>query len=512
MRRLLVIVLLPVWALAPALGQSVDWDGRGTGTDIKIDRMDRKSSPRSGSGSERSDRDAESVYIPPSPPDPLPNLVGGYRSLRGWFRSDLFPDAPGLVEPTNISELYGSLAALHDYAGGKLRDLRARASALRSRHQELQEQLRRDSDFSAELAREIAGIESDIARHVREAQEVESKRSAQALLLEQATATLRLIEEETKAKKAKVFERLSEAQRRGVILPPSSYRKLPEPPPPGYRRWDEPRGGVVAARPIMVAPEAVRALVPVYPAPGTVRPGFPLAPLSARRGPVGEQDVRQKMAEISSTMPLINAATVALNEVYHLVVQQERLAAATSSAVGALRRQADALRSDRASSADALNQAKGRLSDAVAAYQRQRERLPLQCLEQAFWQYSYKNMITMLEVKELASQTKELATGSAADRYVNVDIPEGVEAALPDVDIRNVRRAKRVMNHIIELGEDTQKVILRVPDVFKDLESPEELQAAMNDVVSRFKLNLADELSVVPEPLKWLFAPGKGTP
>ncbi len=27
----------------------------------------------------------------------------------------------------------------------------------------------------------------------------------------------------------------------------------------------------------------------------------------------------------------------------------------------------------------------------------------------------------------------------------------------------------------------------------------------MNDVLSRFKLNLADELSVVPEPLKWLF-------
>ncbi|MCA1632718.1 MAG: hypothetical protein LC802_03115 [Acidobacteria bacterium] len=510
MRRFLVIVLLPALTLAPAFGQSVDWDGRGTGTNLKLDRMERKSSSRSSS-SERNDRDTESMYIPPSPPDPLPDLVGGYRSLRGWFRSDLFPDAPGLVEPSNISELYWSLSALSDYAGGKLRSLRSKAAALRSRHQELQEQLRRDSDFSAELAREIAEIESDIARSSSEAREVEGKLTAQGALLEQVTSTLRRIEEETKAKKAEVFQRLSEAQRRGVILPPSSYRKLPEPPPPGYRRWDEPRAGVVAIQPNMVAPEAIRALAPASAAPLSVRPSFPLAPLAARRGPVGEHDVRQKMAEISSTMPLINAATVALNEVYQQVVQQERLAAATSSAVGALRQQADTLHSDRESSANALNQAKGKLSDAVAAYQRQRERLPLHCLEQAFWQYSYKNMISMLEVKELASQTKELATGSAADRYVNVDIPEGVEAALPDIDIRNVRRAKRVMNHIVELGADTQKVILRVPNVFNDLERPEELHAAMKDVVNRFQLNLADELSVVPEPLKWLFN-SKGTP
>jgi len=59
---------------------------------------------------------------------------------------------------------------------------------------------------------------------------------------------------------------------------------------------------------------------------------------------------------------------------------------------------------------------------------------------------------------------------------------------------------------VVELGSDTLKVIDRAPDALADnLEDPAALQAALDEAVDRFKLNLFTDLSGVPKPIAKYF-------
>jgi hypothetical protein len=238
----------------------------------------------------------------------------------------------------------------------------------------------------------------------------------------------------------------------------------------------------------------------------TAATAAPVAAAPNAREPPTEAQVRAKMSEIGGKMQLISAASAALDAAYDGVVHQRRLAAASSSLVQSLGSEAEALRNDKDRRAAAVGRAKAELEDAVAAYQRVRGRLPIRCLEQAFWNVSYKNTITALEAKELVLKSKNLIKGDVAGRYVEVEVPESLAGRLPGVDVRQLGRLKRVMNHVLEMQKDSLAVIERVPAALVyDEESPAELQAELNAVVRRFQLNLADELGALPPPLKRLF-------
>ncbi|MCA1619110.1 MAG: hypothetical protein LC795_07330 [Acidobacteria bacterium] len=454
----------------------------------------------SGSSSTR-----DAVHIPAPPPNPLPGLASDYKNLRGWFRGELFRDAPAFVEPANMSELDWALTNLRNYADRILSRLRSEKAALESQAADLREQMRRDGDTSGEYRREIAGIQSDIAHLRAQEREVESSLSTQKTRLAQVEGLLGKIEEESKAKRDALFAKLDDAERNGLLLPPSIYRARPEPPPPTYGH----PGAVppVTLKPASLVPLAAPMRVPVYAVAGpTASAAYPVPAPYARREPPAEAQLRAKLSEISGKTQLISAASVALDAAYDGVVRQRRLADATSSLVQTLSAEAEALRTDKEHRAATVGRAKAQLDDAVASYQRLRGRLPLHCLEQAFWNTSYKNTISALETKELILKSKHLIKGDAANRFVNLDVPESLEGRLPGVDVRQLGRLKRVMNHVLEMQKDTLAVIERVPAALVDEdESPAELQAELDAVVRRFQLNLADELGGLPQPLRKLF-------
>ena len=480
MRKLLLLALLPALTW-PAFAQIPDYDGRGGGSSVRFPRMERGAS--SDRSSDRRDQSGDVVSVPYTPPDPLPGLVGDYRNLRGWFSgSNVFTDAPAFVEPANQTELYWALSALRDYADGKLRSLRSKRATLEARRRELQEQLRLDSDFSAELRREIATVEGDIARYDRETRGIEDQLSSQTLLLDQITDASKQVEAETKATRDGLFVRLREAEDSGVVLPPSSYRTLPSPPQPLYRR-DNAAIAAQAARPALIVPTPW----PISPAaPNAVTPfrAVAVAPLAAaraaRRVTVDEQQVRGKMTEISELMPLLNAAIPALDAAYRSVYEQERLAAASSQAVEALRGQLGDLRSASDLRAGVLNETKAKLADADAAVQRLRERFPVQCLEWAVWEYYDEKVSEFIETK-------------AAPQIADV---------LPAVNTDGLGKLTDVMSHVLELEQDTFKVIERV---VSGVERPEDLLAELDEVVNRFNVNFFSDLTGVPEPLVKFF-------
>jgi hypothetical protein len=448
------------------------------------------------------------VYIEP-PPNPLPTLASEYRNLRGWFRSDIFPDAPALIDPANIWELDLALSHLRNYTEEKLRRLRSEKTTLEVQYNNLLEEMRRNGDASGQLRAEIAGLQTDIALYGVEERDVQSRLESQKSRVAQVTATLKQIEEGALAKKAALFARLDEAEKRGVVLPPSSYRALPEAPKPTYSNG-------VALAAASAAPVAVRpsmpqlsSPLPALVAPRATRPDVIISAPYARSGPPTEAQMREKMSDISGKMQLLGPAAAALDAAARRVFEQQRLAAASSSLVQSLSAEAEALRTDKERRAAVLNQVKRELNDTAAAYQRLRERLPVRCLEQAFWNYSYKETITVLEAKELVLKSKDLIKGSATDRYINLDVPESLEGRLPGVNVSALGRLKKVMNHALEMQKDTLDIIERVPAALVgDEESPAQLQSELNEVVRRFQLNLADDLGALPEPLKRFFQKG----
>ena len=503
-RKLLSVALFVLLATPPVSAQPSVSGQYVNIPDVKGVCVSNCGSP-SGSSSSSSSSSRDVVYIPPPPPNPLPNLANEYRNLRGWFRGELFRDAPAFVEPANMSELDWALSNLNSYADRILSRLRSEKAILESQADDLRQQVRRDGDASGEYRREIASLQSDIARLVAQESEIQSSLSSQKARLEQVGVVLGKIGEESRAKRDALFTKLDDAERRGLLLPPSIYRARPEPPPPTYGH----PGAVmpVTLTPASLVPLAAPMRVPVYAVAGpTASAAYPVPAPYARREPPTEAQLRAKLSEISGKTQLISAASVALDAAYDGVVQQRRLADATSSLVQTLSAEAEALRTDKEHRAATLGRAKAELDDAVASYQRLRGRLPLHCLEQAFWNTSYKNTITALETKELVLKSKHLLKGDAADRFVNLDVPESLEGRLPGVDVRQLGRLKRVMNHVLEMQKDTLAVIERAPAalVYGE-ESPAELQAELDAVVRRFQLNLADELGALPQPLKKFF-------
>src|SRR6185503_7458136 len=215
-----IVILL---AAAVTLAQSPDWDGRGTGSSIKFPKMERPSSSRSDSRASN-DSGTYDTYAVAEPPNPMPGLTNQYRSVRAWFRADVFPDAPAVVEPTNLSELYRALAYLKDFADGRLRTLRNRRSELEDRYRSLVSQISNNTDARNMLQVETNTVEIELARSQRETREAEEKLAAQNSLLNQITEVSRQVSESVAATKNEMFANLYDAARQGKLLSPGNYR------------------------------------------------------------------------------------------------------------------------------------------------------------------------------------------------------------------------------------------------------------------------------------------------
>jgi|GEM_PF-4551689 len=465
-------------AAAVTLAQSPNWDGRRGGGSIEFPRHQGSSS--SGSNT-RSSRDAEvyDTYAVPEPPNPLPNLANQYRSLRGWFRSDVFPDAPSVVEPTNLSELYRALAYLKDFADGKLRSLRYRKSELDERHRNLQAQISSNSDVGASLQREAYGVESELQESYRQTRATEEQLASQTSLLGQLTAVAKQLSEEVTAAKDDMFATLFDAARRGKLLPPSNYRKLPKPLSPVYSQSGS------QSQPAAINPITVTPIYPASLAPAQAARAMPIiAPLRAqpiRLTPITEGEVQQKLNEINDSLPQINRAYQDINEAFGRVRTLEQSASASEYTVRQARERVDSLRAESGNAANALSAVRSKLADATAAYQSHREKLPVQLFEHAV-------------VKYYSQQVKNLITANFPD--------VGVVHEAKAVNTEMLGRFAKVMGHVVELGADTLKVIERVPGALADsVEDPAALQTALDDVVNRFNVNLFSDMTGIPKPL-----------
>jgi predicted nucleic acid-binding Zn-ribbon protein len=476
MKTHLAIIVLGLAAVV-TFAQSPNWDGRRGGSNIEFPRHERSSS--SGNDSRRSnDSDRYDTYAIPEPPSPLPGLTNQYRSVRGWFRSDVFPDAPSWVEPTNLSELLRALVYLKDFADGKLRNLRSGTSELEDRYRSLQTQIARNGDVGASLQLEAAAIETDLDRSQRETREAEEKLASQNSLLNQLTEITKQISAEVASTKDDMFAALYDAARRGQLLSPGNYRPLPKPLQPIYAQ----SGAQAQATPI--TPMLAQPLFPAAPhaAAEAIRAVPIFAPLRAqaiRNSPVNEGEVQEKLNQINSSLPLINQAYEALNQASRRVRGLEQSASVSEVLVQQARERLESLRSQNTSAESALSSVRARLNDAGAAVQRQKEKFPVQCLEYAVVKYYSK------KVKEMV-----------VENFPDVETVKGA------VDTRNLGVFMKVMSHVVELGADTLKVIERVPGALADnVEDPAELQTALNEAVSRFKLNLFTDMSGLPKPI-----------
>jgi predicted nucleic acid-binding Zn-ribbon protein len=482
-----IVIIL---AAAVTLAQSPNWDGRRGGGSIEFPRMDRSST--SGNDSRRSnDSDRYDTYAIPEPPNPLPGLTNQYRAVRGWFRADVFPDAPAMVEPTNLSELFRALAYLKDFADGRLRTLRNRRGELEDRYRSLQAQIANNSDAGNTLQLETTAVESDLERSQRETREAEEKLAAQNSLLNQLTEVTKQLSESVAAAKNEMFASLYDATRRG-LLSPANYRPLPKPLPPVYGQSSS------QTLPTAIPPMLAQPLFAAGVAPAEALRAVPIfAPLSAqpiRRTPITEAEVQDKLNQINNSLPLINQAADALNDVYRRVKTIEQSASASETFVQQTRARLESLRSESSNAASALSSTRAKLVDATEAYQRQREKFPVQCLEYAVMKY-YDKKVKDLVVKYFPN-VKEL---------VGKDSPD-VKDGASLVDVKNLGRFMKVMSHVVELGSDTLKVIDRAPGALADtVEDPAALQAALDEAVERFKLNLFTDLSGVPKPIAKYF-------
>ncbi|MEO8435853.1 MAG: hypothetical protein ABI596_13215 [Pyrinomonadaceae bacterium] len=471
---IIVLLLAPIATLA-------QFDGRRGETPIKFPRHEKSSSSRSESRRSE-DSGTYDTYSTPEPPNPLPGLANQYRSVREWFRADVFPDAPALVEPTNLSELLGALVYLKDFADGRLRNLRYRTSALEERYRNLQAQIASNGDIGNSLQLETAAVETDLQRSQRETREAEEQLASQNSFLNQITEITKQISADVAATKDDMFAALFDGARRGLLLSPGNYRPLPKPLSPVYSQSGEPPQAAPVVPTLVqpmfavapsTAPEAIRA-VPIF---------VPLQAQAIRRTPVSEAEVQEKLNQINSSLPLINQAYGSLNQASRRVKDLEQSASASETFVHQARERLESLRSENVSATSALSSVRGKVNDATAAVQRQREKFPVQCLEYAVVKYySHK-------VKDLIGKTFQ-------------DVKEVSTA----VDTRNLGVFMKVMSHVVELGSDTLKVIERAPNALADnVEDPAELQAALDDAVSRFKLNLFTDLSGLPKPIAKYF-------
>jgi len=483
-----IVILL---AAAVTLAQSPDWDGRGTGSSIKFPKMERPSSSRSDSRASN-DSGTYDTYAVPEPPNPMPGLTNQYRSVRAWFRADVFPDAPAIVEPTNHSELFRALAYLKDFADGRLRTLRNRRSELEDRYRSLLSQISNNTDARNMLQVETNAVEIDLARSQRETREAEEKLAAQNSLLNQLTEVSRQVSESVAATKNEMFATLYDAARQGKLLSPGNYRPLPKPLSPVYGQGS-PQTLPTAVTPILAQPLFPAALAPAQ-ALRAVPIIVPLRAEAIRRTPITEAEVQEKLNQINNSLPLINQAAEALNDIHRRVQTIEQSASASETFVQQTRARLESLRSDSSNAASALSATRAKLVDANEAYQRQREKFPVQCLEYAVMKY-YDKKVKELVVNNFASVKELLGKG---DPYVK----DGASL----VDTKNLGRFMKVMSHVVELGSDTLKVIDRAPGALADtVEDPAALQAALDEAVERFKLNLFTDLSGLPKPIAKYF-------
>ncbi|MBC8029772.1 MAG: hypothetical protein H7Z16_06645 [Pyrinomonadaceae bacterium] len=477
MKRQLTIVVLAL-AATVTLAQDPNFDGRRGGGSVQFPRHEPSSSGRDSQRTNNSER--YDTYAIAEPANPLPGLANQYRSLRGWFRSDVFPDAPSVVEPTNISELFRALVYLKDFADGRLRNLRSRKNELDERHRNLQAQIANNSDVGASLYREASLIEGEVQGLYRQTRETEERLASQNSLLNQLTAITKQLSDEVVSAKDDMFAVLFDAARRGKLLSPSNYRALPKPLSPVYSQ-NGMQSQATAINPITVTPiyptaslvaaQAVRAM-PVI---------VPLRAQPIRVTPVSEGEVQQKLNEINNSLPLINQAYQDVNEAFRRVNQLEQSASASEYSVRQSRERLESLRSQNSNAASALSSARAKLADATAAYQSQRENLPVQLFEHAVVEY-------------YSDKVKKFITTNFPDVQV-------VEEA-KTVNTEMLGRFAKVMSNVVELGADTLKVIERVPGALADsVEDPAALQTALDDVVDRFNVNLFSDMTGVPKPL-----------
>lgn len=473
------VITVLILTTTTAFAQDPNWDGRRGGGSIRFPRHERSSS---SDNETRRTRDAEvyDTYAVPEPPNPLPNLANQYRSLRGWFRSDVFPDAPSPVEPTNISELFRALVYLKDFSDSKLRSLRYRRSELDERHRILQSQITSNNDVGATLQREASSIEGELQDSYRQTREAEERLASQNSLLNQLAAITKQLSDEMATAKDDMFAALYDAAGRGKLLSPSNYRPLPKPLSPVYTE-----DGLLL-QPSAVNPINVTAVYPtasMVPAQA-VRPMPLIAPLRAqpiRLAPVSEAAVQQKLNEINNSLPLINQAFQDVNDSFRRVNQLEQSASASEHSVRQFRERLESLRSENGNAAAALSSVRAKVADANAAYQSQREKFPVQCLEYAVVQYYSK-------------QVRDFVTTNFPD------IKEVHDAKA--VNTKMLGRFAKVMSHVVELGADTLEVIERVPGALAEgVEDPAALQTALDDVVNRFNVNLFSDMTGVPKPL-----------
>jgi hypothetical protein len=220
----------------------------------------------------------------------------------------------------------------------------------------------------------------------------------------------------------------------------------------------------------------------------------PLRAEAIRRTPVTETEVQDKLNQINNSLPLINQAADALNDIHRRVKTIEQSANVSETFVQQTRTRLESLRSESSNAASALSATRAKLVDATETYQRQREKFPVQCLEYAVMKY-YDKKVKELVVNNFPN-VKEL---------LGKDLPD-VKDGASLVDTKNLGRFMKVMSHVVELGSDTLKVIDRAPGVLADtVEDPAAFQAALDEAVERFKLNLFIDLSGLPKPIAKYF-------
>ncbi len=474
MRRNIVLTLLILVAPADILAQTVDWNKGGSVGGPRFERG--SSSGNSNNGSSRSSRETDTYNTYTPPPNPLPGLVNQYRNVRGWFTPEVFPNAPATIDPSNLPELYRALVTLKDFAEERLSSLRYRKAELERRYRDLKEQIRNNNDLSSTLQGEVSSLEIDIERSNREIREVGEKLAAQNSLIDQVAGITKQVKDEAATTKDSLFKSLDDATRRGLVLSPSNYRTPPEPLEPVYQS-----GSTIALPPNSAATVTVqRAMAISAPIAVAARPMAVAVPMARAqlRSEVSEQQVQEMLSRISGSMPLINQATEELTEVYHRARDLERSVSVSEATVHQLRERIESLRSVGDTAANALNSAKTKLKDAADAYQRAREKLPVQCLEYAVLKY-YKDTVR---------------------DFIKKNVPD-VEDISSAVDLDVLGRFAKVMSHVVDLGADTLKIIERVPAaVANNVEDPAALQAELDEVVTRFKINLFSDMTGVPKP------------
>jgi septal ring factor EnvC (AmiA/AmiB activator) len=466
---LIVGVCLQAGFVYPAHAQSgaeyrewVNWC-RSIGGTPNSDASNPVCSPRSSGRSGRTNRTEFEGF--PATPDPLPALVTEYQSLRGWFNSPIFSDAPAVVSPSNLSDVHRAATSLEGYARSKLYEFRERNSALEKRERQLLESIRQQQDFSNTVRTEIANYESAVASSNSALAETQHQLNNQNGLNDQISSLMKQMEDEARAAKARLFNALYDAAQRGLIKPPSAYNAAPKPVDPIYGR---PGNQATLGQPLQPASlAAARA--------SSIQPATLVAPSAAgpwASSPATEENVRQKLTEIRGLIQPIREADSNLRSTTDRFTRAEQGVSSASSLVASLHQTLEARRTAAALASNSLSAARAKLNDAVASYTRQREKFPFQALELGFLKYYEK------QVRDLIKQ-----------------LP-GMGEVLPAVNTKGLTSLAKVAQHSVQMNNESLKVIERVPAaMIEDAEDPTALIKELEDIVNRFKANLFNDLT-----------------